>query len=88
VGRLDEAVQLFVRTWPTWSGARPRRPGHPSSRNNLADAYQEVGRLDEAIQLYTRTLTDRERVLGPDHPDTLLSRNNLADACEGGGPAA
>lgn len=28
------------------------------------------------------TLADRERVLGPDHPDTLNSRNNLA-ACLG-----
>ncbi len=26
------------------------------------------------------TLADRERVLGPDHPDTLTSRNNLANA--------
>jgi hypothetical protein len=25
-------------------------------------------------------LAARERVLGPDHPDTLNSRNNLADA--------
>ena len=25
-------------------------------------------------------LTDRERVLGPDHPDTLTTRNNLAGA--------
>jgi hypothetical protein len=39
-----------------------------------------VGRLDEAITLYTATLAGRERVLGPDHPDTLLSRNNLAAA--------
>jgi hypothetical protein len=29
-----------------------------------------------AISLYEATLTDRERVLGPDHPDSLISRNN------------
>jgi len=28
--------------------------------------------------LHHHTLTTRERVLGPDHPDTLTSRNNLA----------
>ncbi|MGK5441116.1 tetratricopeptide repeat protein, partial [Micromonospora sp. URMC 105] len=50
------------------------------SRNNLAGAYQRVGRSDEAIGLYQRTLADRERVLGSDHPDTLISRNNLAAA--------
>ncbi|SUE28942.1 Uncharacterized protein containing caspase domain [Nocardia farcinica] len=34
----------------------------------------------EAIPLYEQTLVERERVLGPDHPDTLAARNNLADA--------
>ena len=36
--------------------------------------------LVRAIDLGVRTLTDSERVLGPDHPDTLGSRNNLAGA--------
>lgn len=44
-----------------------------------------MGRLDQAIPLYEATLTDRERVLGPDHPDTLISRNNLAYAYETAG---
>jgi hypothetical protein len=35
--------------------------------------------------LYERTLTDRERVLGADHPDTLTSQNNLAYAYESAG---
>ena len=35
-------------------------------------AYADMLTIDEA------TLTARERVLGPDHPDTLASRNNLA----------
>jgi tetratricopeptide (TPR) repeat protein len=39
-------------------------------------------RPDEAIPLYELTLTDAERVLGPDHPQTLMSRNNLAAAYE------
>ncbi|WP_446040152.1 tetratricopeptide repeat protein, partial [Streptomyces sp. SID1121] len=30
--------------------------------------------------LHQQTLTDHERTLGPDHPDTLTSRNNLATA--------
>lgn len=45
---------------------------------NLAAAYQVAGRTAEAIPLVEATLTDRERLLGPDHPDTLMSRNNLA----------
>ncbi|MDI6521822.1 tetratricopeptide repeat protein, partial [Streptomyces coelicoflavus] len=31
----------------------------------------------EAADLHQQTLTDRERVLGPDHPDTRTSRNSL-----------
>ena len=30
--------------------------------------------------MYERTLADREQVQGPDHPDTLTARGNLASA--------
>ena len=56
---------------------------HPetlTSRNNLANAYQDAGRLNEAIELLQQSLTDRTRILGLEHPDTLLSRSNLAGA--------
>ena len=58
-------------------------PDHPhalGSRNNLANAYQDVGRLDEAITLHKQTLDARTRTLGPHHPDTLGSGDNLACA--------
>jgi tetratricopeptide (TPR) repeat protein len=42
----------------------------------------------EAIPLFEQTLADRERVLGPDHPDTLGSRNNLALAYREAGRVA
>ncbi len=41
--------------------------------------------LVRAIDIGLKTLTDCERVLGPDHPDTLTSRNNLAYAYESAG---
>ena len=34
----------------------------------------------QAIAIGTELTADLERVLGPDHPDTLTSRNNLAEA--------
>ncbi|ERH18379.1 hypothetical protein HMPREF1549_01769, partial [Actinomyces johnsonii F0510] len=40
----------------------------------------DAGRLDEAIPLYEQNLEDRTRILGPNHPHTLTSRNNLAGA--------
>ena len=58
-------------------------PDHPhalGSRNNLANAYQDVGRLEEAITLHKQTLDARTRTLGPNHPDTLGSGDNLACA--------
>jgi hypothetical protein len=41
--------------------------------------------LDEAIPLFEQTLADRERVLGQAHPDTLTSRDNLANAYKDAG---
>ena len=35
--------------------------------------------------MHEQTLAARERVLGPDHPDTLTSRNNLAVAYQDAG---
>ena len=35
--------------------------------------------------MYEQVLADRARVLGPDHPDTLGSRNNLANAYRAAG---
>jgi hypothetical protein len=47
-----------------------------------------VGRAAEAIPLHERTLADYERILGPDHPSTLTSRNNLAAAYRDAGRVA
>jgi hypothetical protein len=35
--------------------------------------------------LYEQVLADRERLLGPDHPDTLQSRHNLANSYRAAG---
>jgi DNA replication protein DnaC len=59
----------------------------------LSRVVGRYGRLDlllldelgEAIPLYERTLADRARILGEDHPDTMMSRNNLASAYQEAG---
>ena len=61
--------------------------------NNLASAYQAAGKLDLALPLFEETLKLQKAKLGPDHPDTLTSMNNLAVAYHGcreagPGPAA
>ena len=50
--------------------------------NDLGDSAAQ------AIQVAEPLLADQERVLGPDHPDTLNSRNNLALAYQAAGRAA
>ena len=50
--------------------------------NDLGDSAAQAIAVGEPL------LADRERVLGPDHPDTLASRNNLAAAYQAAGRAA
>ncbi|GAB3849074.1 tetratricopeptide repeat protein [Dactylosporangium cerinum] len=52
------------------------------------DALHEAGDLTRAVPVLTHTLTDRLRVLGADHPDTLASRSNLAGAYQQAGRLA
>jgi Tetratricopeptide repeat len=44
-----------------------------------------AGGLGRAIPLLEQALADCVRVLGPNHPDTLKSRNNLANAYRAAG---
>jgi hypothetical protein len=40
--------------------------------------YRDAGRWPDALPLLEETLKLRKAKLGPDHPDTLISMNNLA----------
>ncbi len=61
------------------------RRGHYAITPDLPvrDRVRVAFRLDEAIPLFERTLTDRERVLGPDHPNRLccVGRSGCAGHC-------
>ncbi|MFG2823298.1 tetratricopeptide repeat protein [Kitasatospora sp. NPDC048365] len=50
-----------------------------TSRGNLAASYWQAGRIDRAIELLEQVVTDAERLLGHDHPDT----RQTADALRG-----
>ncbi len=50
------------------------------SMGNVADGYTDVGRRADALRLNEELLVSRRRVLGPDHPDTLMVTNNLASS--------
>jgi tetratricopeptide (TPR) repeat protein len=48
--------------------------------NELGRYLTGQGEVGTAIAYHARATTSRERLHGPDHPDTLISRNNLAYA--------
>ena len=53
---------------------------HMHGADAIASAYVSAGRLSDAIPLFEQILTDRIRIQGNDHPDTMTSRDNLAGA--------
>ncbi len=64
----------------------PSHSGTLTSQSSLAAAYQDAGQAAEAIPLFEQTLAGRERVLGPDHPETMHSREQPGARLPGRGP--
>ncbi|WAZ26949.1 tetratricopeptide repeat protein [Streptomyces cinnabarinus] len=62
---------------------------HRATLNTLAQVLQHAGAFSAARLLHQRVLDVETRTLGPQHTDTLTSRNHLANALFGmGEPAA
>jgi tetratricopeptide (TPR) repeat protein len=57
-------------------------PNGPSLANIAARCLENTGEYRPAEPLYRRALAARERVLGPEHPDTLTSVQDLAEVLE------
>ncbi|MFI9846752.1 tetratricopeptide repeat protein, partial [Nonomuraea sp. NPDC051941] len=82
VEMLIEQTDTVYRWTSTGDGLSA---GLLSLRHACGQYLNDLADLTRAIPLYELTLADRERVLGPDHPDTLASRHNLAHAYEAAG---
>ena len=79
IGRLDEAEQMFSRLIDLHRSITDElNQSVLSAMNNLALVYLKQGRLDEAEVLHRETLEGREKALGDEHFDTILSKMNLA----------
>ena len=46
--------------------------------NNLAAVLGDQGKYEAAEKMHQQELEQAKKVLGPEHPDTLVSMNNLA----------
>ncbi|MEU0074021.1 FxSxx-COOH system tetratricopeptide repeat protein [Streptomyces sp. NPDC006332] len=87
---VDETVRTERAGWPTARLLTPHLPlilSRTTSENfavdcaplkRLADLLNDAGAATEVRLLYQHILDAASRHLGPDHPETLLSRENLA----------
>ena len=71
----DEESQTFLA-----EAAEMQSPRVSSEDLALALAYKAKGQLDKAIPLFEKALAKRKALLGPDHPDTLVTMNYLGVA--------
>ncbi|MFF7771738.1 tetratricopeptide repeat protein [Streptomyces massasporeus] len=102
--RLTEAVHEVDEQgragWPAAALLAPHLPvllelldprsatHHRSALNTLAQVLERAGVFSAARLLHERVLDFESRTLGPQHPDTLTSRNHLANALFGMGEPA
>ncbi|MEU9927297.1 tetratricopeptide repeat protein [Streptomyces anulatus] len=63
----------------SWASTTPTS----SAAATTSPALSFLGEYQQAVELHRQTLTGYERVLGPDHPHTLNSRNGLANTLNG-----
>jgi Flp pilus assembly protein TadD len=55
-----------------------RHPDTAGSLNNLAGLYYATDRLPEAAQMMAGVVEILEQLLGPEHPNTIGVKENLA----------
>jgi tetratricopeptide (TPR) repeat protein len=78
LGRLDEAAQALRDVLAVVADRPDQAALAAAVRNNLAAALFELGQYREAGSLLRESTAERERLYGPDHPDTVASVVNLA----------
>jgi len=72
----DATPAAYTQASPS-SASEPDRTG--GVRQALGEAYAREGKFDDAITTLQRAVALRERVDGPQHPDTLSTRISLAE---------
>ncbi len=79
---VDEYARIATQAeqvpGPTLTGALLYATATEAMR--LGQTARDYGRYDIALAAFTRAVDLREQELGPDHPDTLVSRNKAARA--------
>ncbi|MFD4970150.1 tetratricopeptide repeat protein [Streptomyces sp. NPDC058424] len=95
---LPDEPDTNVAGWPAWRTLLPHAealfttadPAHDTKATNVllnqtVTYLQGQGQITQAITYNKRSLDASTRIHGPNHPSTLTSRNNLANAYESAG---
>ncbi|HEX2131443.1 MAG TPA: tetratricopeptide repeat protein [Actinophytocola sp.] len=75
-GRYELALEMHARTLDGAANIEENL----SRRNSYAATLAHLGRHEEALAEHRDVLDARRHLLGPDHPDTLISRTNVGAA--------
>ncbi|KAF3934331.1 hypothetical protein ABW19_dt0209538 [Dactylella cylindrospora] len=77
-GRYQEALEWYQRAL---EGYKALGDEHPYTLgtiiNNIASVFNRRGRYQEALEWYQRALDGKKKVLGDEHPSTLITAKNL-----------
>jgi tetratricopeptide (TPR) repeat protein len=82
LGEVNRAFELDQDTFARRQALGEDHPDALWSANNLALDLYQLGDRDRACALLRDTLDRRWRVLGPDHPETRRTADNLQRYCE------
>ncbi|MEM9609644.1 MAG: tetratricopeptide repeat protein, partial [Actinomycetota bacterium] len=78
LGSYQQAISHGRAAVDTYAHLAGDDRGLLSARHNLASTYLGAGDYTAALTEFTELLDDRVRILGPDHPHTLITRHQLA----------
>ena len=79
-GEADEAMQLLEELIAIRERTDPDGTGLLVNRKELANLLARADRTDEAVKILEKVLADQERLLGPDHLDTIITISDMATA--------
>lgn len=70
---------ISLLAFPAWAETAEQEIERAYQLNIQAILLHQQGKYQEALQLSQQALAIQEKALGPEHADTALSLNNLAE---------
>ncbi|MBN1892972.1 tetratricopeptide repeat protein, partial [bacterium] len=78
LGDLQNMIDVYMQSLSIYQEKEQDIKKHAEEFNILGAFFEDAGLFNAAESLYRHALVIREKVFGPEHPDTAQSLNNLA----------